>query len=290
MAFENLMPAESKTLQIFNDLNQINFAGIVEIFVVSWILIWLVKNLFPWLANRIPGRLRLYLLPSVPVIRLIILIAAIVLIVPMLIKTSLQNIVAVLGFAAVAVGFAFKEYISSLLAGIVVIYERPYRVGDWVTVDGAYGEILSMNLRALRMFTFDDTVVTIPHIKIWESNIYNANDGKRNLLCVANFFVNPNHDAALVRQKLHDVALTSPFLDMNHPIRVIVQEQPWGTHYQLKAYPLDGRDQFLFVSDLTVRGKAALARMGVNPAQALPAPATQDYTGRTGNQTGQSRP
>ncbi|MEJ2670766.1 MAG: mechanosensitive ion channel [Deltaproteobacteria bacterium] len=234
------MPAESKTLQIFNDFSQINFAGIVEIFVVSWILIWLVKNLFPWLANRIPGRLRLYLLPSVPVIRLVILIAAIVLIVPMVISFDVSSV---------------------------------------VTSDGA-----------LRMFTFDDTVVTIPHIKIWESNIYNANDGKRNLLCVANFFVNPNHDAALVRQKLHDVALTSPFLDMNHPIRVIVQEQPWGTHYQLKAYPLDGRDQFLFVSDLTVRGKAALARMGVNPAQALPAPATQDYTGRTGNQTGQSRP
>jgi small conductance mechanosensitive channel len=279
MAFNNLLPTASKTAQVFNDLNKIDFVGIAEIFVVSWILIWLVKHFLPWLANRVPGRLRVYLLPSIPVIRLLILIAAIALILPMLIKTNVQNIVAILGLTAVALGFAFKDYISSLLAGIVAVYERPYRVGDWVTVDGAYGEVISMNLRAIRVFTFDDTVVTIPHIKIWEKNIYNANDGKRNLLCVANFFVDPNHDAAQVRQKLHDVALTSPYLDLNHQIRVIVQEQPWGTHYQLKGYPLDGRDQMLFISDLTVRGKAALAKMGVKPARALPAPATQDYLG-----------
>jgi small conductance mechanosensitive channel len=279
MAFNNLLPTTSKTVQVFNDLNKIDFVGIAEIFVVAWILIWLVKHFLPWLANRVPGRLRVYLLPSMPVIRLLILIAAIALILPMVIKTSVQNIVAILGLTAVALGFAFKDYISSLLAGIVAVYERPYRVGDWVTVDGAYGEVISMNLRAIRVFTFDDTVVTIPHIKIWEKNIFNANDGKRNLLCVANFFVDPNHDAAQVRQKLHDVALTSPYLDLNHQIRVIVQEQPWGTHYQLKGYPLDGRDQMLFISDLTVRGKAAMAKMGVKPAGALPAPATQDYLG-----------
>jgi small conductance mechanosensitive channel len=279
MAFDNVLPTSSKTVQVFNDLNKIDFAGIAEIFVVAWVLIWLIRHFLPWLGNRVPARLRVYLLPSVPVIRLLILIAAIALIVPMVIQTSLQNFVAILGLTAVALGFAFKDYISSLLAGIVAVYERPYRVGDWVTVDGAYGEVLSMNLRAIRVFTFDDTVVTIPHIKIWEKNIYNANDGKRNLLCVAHFFVDPNHEAALVRQKLHDVALTSPYLDLNHQIRVIVQEQPWGTHYQLKAYPLDGRDQLLFSSDLTVRGKAALAKMGVKPAGALPAPATQDYLG-----------
>jgi small conductance mechanosensitive channel len=279
MVFDNLSPTSSKTVQVFNDLNQIDFAGIAEVFFVAWVLIWLIRHFLPWLGNRVPARFRVYLLPSVPVIRLLILIAAIALIVPMVIKTSLQNFVAILGLTAVALGFAFKDYISSLLAGIVAVYERPYRVGDWVTVDGAYGEVISMNLRAIRVFTFDDTVVTIPHIKIWEKNIYNANDGKRNLLCVAHFFVDPNHEAALVRQKLHDVALTSPYLDLNHPIRVIVQEQPWGTHYQLKAYPLDGRDQMLFISDLTVRGKAALAKMGVKPAQAVPAPASQDYLG-----------
>ena len=228
---------------------------------------------------RLPARLRMYLLPSIPVFRLAILIITLAIIIPMVIQTSLQNLIAILGFTAVALGFAFKDYISSLIAGIVAIYERPYRVGDWVTIDGAYGEVQSLSLRSLRLYTPDDTVVSIPHIKIWTTNIFNANDGNRNLLCVTHFYVDPDHDAARARQKLHDVALTSPYLDLNHRIRVIVQEQPWGTHYQLKAYPLDSREQFQFISDLTVRGKDALAKMGVKPAGALPAPTTQDYSG-----------
>ncbi|MFZ5447686.1 MAG: mechanosensitive ion channel family protein [Thermodesulfobacteriota bacterium] len=272
-------PTRYQVGQIFNRLDQVNFSQIALIAVLAWASIFVVERLLPWMAKRLSPRLRMYLLPSIPVIRLFILIIALALIIPMVIHTSLQNVIAILGLTAVALGFAFKDYVSSLLAGIVAVYERPYRVGDWVSVDGAYGEIISMNLRAFRLFTFDDTVVTIPHIKIWNKNIYNANNGKRNLLCVAHFFVNPNHDAVLVRQKLYDVALTSPYLDMDHRIRVIVQEQPWGTHYQLKAYPLDGRDQFQFISDMTVRGKAALAKMGVGPANAVPAAATQDSMG-----------
>lgn len=265
--------------QLFNKLDQINFVKIAIITAIAWVSILLVKHLVPWLAMRLPARLRMYLLPSIPVFRLAIMIITLAIIIPMVIQTSLQNLIAILGFTAVALGFAFKDYISSLIAGIVAIYERPYRVGDWVTIDGAYGEVQSLSLRSLRLFTPDDTVVSIPHIKIWTTNIFNANDGNRNLLCVAHFYLDPDHDAAQARQKLYDVALTSPYLDLNHRIRVIVQEQPWGTHYQLKAYPLDSREQFQFISDLTVRGKDALAKMGVKPARALPAPTTQDYSG-----------
>jgi small conductance mechanosensitive channel len=270
---------KNKVGGIFNKFDQINFVEIAIIVGLAWLSILLVEHLVPWLAKRLPARLRMYLLPSIPVFRLAILIFSFAMIVPMVIQTSLQNLIAILGFTAVALGFAFKDYISSLIAGIVAIYERPYRVGDWVTIDGAYGEVQSLSLRALRLFTPDDTVVSIPHIKIWTTNIFNGNDGNRNLLCVAHFYVDPDHNAAQARQALYDVALTSPYLDLNHRIRVIVQEQPWGTHYQLKAYPLDSREQFQFISDLTVRGKDALAKIGVKPAEALPAPATKDYSG-----------
>lgn len=50
---------------------------------------------------------------------------------------------------------------------------------------------------------------------------------------------------------------------------VILENQPWGTHYKVKAYPFDMRDQFAFVSDITVRGKAALAELGIEEAAVL---------------------
>ena len=57
---------------------------------------------------------------------------------------------------------------------------------------------------------------------------------------------------------------------------MIVHERPWGTHYRLKAYPVDGGQQFRFITDMTVRGKAALQGMGVRFAVAPPVPGGQE--------------
>lgn len=265
------MPEAQTIDRIVRDFQQIDFLRIFLIILVAWLSIKVVTRLLPWLADRLTSRLRLYILPSVPVLRLLILIIAVVAIVPLIIQPTFQNLVAFMGALALALGFALKDYASSIIAGIVAMYERPYRVGDWVEIDGAYGEVIYVGLRMLRLVTPDDTMVTIPHIKIWDSNIYNSNDGNRDLMVVVNFYLEPKHDGAQVRQILSDVALTSPYVNLDRPILVIVAEKPWGTHYKLKTYPVDARDQFQFLSDLTIRGKAALMDSKVEAAFALPA-------------------
>jgi small conductance mechanosensitive channel len=97
-----------------------------------------------------------------------------------------------------------------------------------VGINGVYGEVKSIGLRALRLVTPDDTVVIIPHLTIWHKSIHNANDGNRDLMCVVDFYLHPDHDAALVRQNLREVALTSPFTQLERPIKVVVTERPWG--------------------------------------------------------------
>lgn len=263
------MEPTKDVLGIIKNVGEIELIQIFLVIALAWLLIQLVKRLLPWLANTAPTRLRFYILPLVPIFRLIILISSVVFIVLIIMEPTFEKIAAITGALGLAIGFAFKDYITSLAAGIVVVYEHPYRPGDWVQIDGAYGEVKSVNTRALRLVTPDDTTVTIPHNKIWDSNIYNSNDGQRELMCVADFYLHPDHDAKSVRLKLYDVALTSPYLQIERPIAVIVKEKPWGTHYQLKAYPIDSRDQFQFISDLTVRGKAALDKMGVKPAAVM---------------------
>ena len=251
--------------QILRDLNKIDLNGIVLTIVFSWLAIALLQWLLPRLARRLPSRFRLYILPLVPILRLVILGFASVQVASMIIQPSAQNVFAIAGASAVAIGFAFKDYASSIIAGIVAIYETPYRPGDWVSIDGDYGEVKSVGLRSLQMVTADDTTITIPHAKIWTTNIANANDGRREHMCVAEFYMQPEHDAKLARQTLWDVGITSPYAQLKRPVLVIVREQLWATQYRLKAYPLDGRDEFLFISDLTVRGKAALADLGIKP-------------------------
>lgn len=266
------MPSELDILNFFKQFDQIKFSEIIVVLLGAWALTSAVEYFFPRLAERLPGSLRLYILPSVPILRLIIMIGTVLVIVRKVINPSMESMVAVLGAIGLAVGFAFKDYISSLIAGIVTIYEKPYRPGDWITVDNTYGEVRSIGLRTVRMTTPDDTDVIFPHQYLWNSSVHNANNGNRDLLCVAEFYIDPDHDAFLARAKLREVAITSPFLNLNRPVSVIVSEQPWGTQYKIKAYPIDGRDQFQFISDLTVRGKQALAAIGAKAALARPVP------------------
>ena len=118
-------------------------------------------------------------------------------------------------------------------------------------------------MRAVEICTPDDAIVVIPHLKLWDKLIKNANDGTRHLMCIASFYLHPHHDPALVRRTLHEVALTSPYVQLKRPIRILAEEQPWATRYRLKAYPVDLRHQFQFTTDLTLRGKSALLEQGV---------------------------
>ena len=250
-------------MELLANLNEANVIEIVVILAVTWLGILLSQRCLPWLAKRFSGRQQLYILASAPVFRLLLIIVAITLIIPRVIEPTFENLVAVLGTLGIALGFAFKDYISSLFAGIVTLYEIPYRVGDWITIEDTYGEVRKIGSRSLEIVTPDDTVVVIPHQKLWATAIHNANDGSQFLMCIADFYLHPQHDAMQVKTSLREVALTSAYLQLDRPVIVVIQEQPWGTHYRLKAYPAEPRNQFFFTTDLTVRGKAALAELDV---------------------------
>ncbi len=256
--------AGQKAAKLINDLQDISFVKIALIVLGTWVIIFFVRRTFPRLAQTGPSQVRLYVLGAVPLIRLFLLVGAILWIIPIVFNITFQNFLVIAGAASVAIGFAFKDYVSSLIAGVVAIVEKPYRPGDWVKVGEDYGEVQSVGLRSIRLRTPADDIVTAPHIRLWKENVVNGNDGARTLMCVAEFWVAPDHDAKALRAALRNVAMTSAYLDFERPVIVILSETPYGTHYRLKAYPFDMRDQFVFVSDLTVRGKAAIASVGAS--------------------------
>jgi small-conductance mechanosensitive channel len=258
--------------QIFFDLDKIPFLSIVLVLASAFLLTYILKKYLPSLAEKLPPKFRYYILPLGPILRVLIIIGAIFVVIPMFIRPSLQNFVAIFGSVGLALGFAFKDFASSLIAGIIALYEQPYRVGDRVTIDGIYGEVVAINLRSLKILTYEDTAVTIPHSRIWNDSIQNANDGSREQMCVADFYLKPDHDPGKIKAILRDVAVSSPFTLLKRPIAVVVKEQPWATHYKIKAYPVDGRDEFLYISDLTLKGRQALSEIGAEFAQAVYTP------------------
>ncbi len=270
---------EGELVRIVRDLDWGSAPEIALIVAAAWLATRAAHRGIPWLAAKVRAPLRMKILPWIPVIRFAILIAALAFLIPILIRPTLENMVAVLGALGLAIGFAFKDYLSDVVAGIVSVGERTYRPGDWVRIGDAYGEVTSVGLRSLSLLTPDDTVVLVPHSRLWDTNVYNDNAGARDLLCVADFFLHPDHDAAAVRQSLADMALCSPYVNLQRPVTVVLADEPWGTHYRLKAYPIDGRYQFDFVSDLTVRARSVFTHLGALPvAAAVTAPSTASST------------
>ena len=254
--------AAQTTTKLINNLQDINFVSIALVVGVTSMAIWVIRRMLPYLAQRGPTQFRLYLLGAVPIARVGLLTFAILWIVPLIFNITFQNFLVIAGAASVAIGFAFKDYVSSLIAGIVAIVERPYRPGDWITIDDHYGEVREVGLRAIQIVTADDNVVTIPHQSIWTDAIVNANDGARTLQCAVEFYVTPGHDPAAMRAALLDVGRTSAFVSYTHNVKVVLAQTQWGTRYKLRAYPFDLRDQFTFGSDLTARGMLVIQELG----------------------------
>jgi small-conductance mechanosensitive channel len=257
-----------KILDVFNTPDAFAVLELALILTSAIVSIVLLQKVFPWVAGQLHDQRRHFILALVPLLRLIIIIVAFLLSVPLIIEPSLQNMVALFGSLGLALGFALKDYASSLIAGIVATGERPYRIGDWIEIDGFYGEVTHVGLRTVQVISADDTLYHIPHLKIWDDVVANANNGTPRLQIVADFYLNPYHDGNQVREILYDVVLSSMYVSLKEPIAVVLKEKPWGTHYRVKAYPVDPQQQFHFVADLSIRGREILQKRGFAFVQA----------------------
>ena len=78
------------------------------------------------------------------------------------------------GIAGIAVGFAAKDTLSNLFAGVFILADAPYTVGDFVVLnEGQRGEVVNIGLRSTRIRTRDDIEITIPNAVMGSGMITN---------------------------------------------------------------------------------------------------------------------
>ena len=116
------------------------------------------------------------------------------------------------GSIAVALGLSLKDLVASVVAGLILLFDRPFQVGDRVTFDGNYGEIQSIGLRAVRMVTLDDNLVTIPNNRFITDVVSSGNAGALDMMIVTKFYLEIDADISAARTKLHDIIATSNYV------------------------------------------------------------------------------
>ncbi|MDQ2056182.1 mechanosensitive ion channel family protein [Halobellus sp. H-GB7] len=85
------------------------------------------------------------------------------------------------GALALAVGFAAQDLIANFVAGVFIIQDEPFTVGDWIEWNGNSGVVREIQLRVTKLDTFDNELVTVPNSDLAGAAVVNnvANDQRR---------------------------------------------------------------------------------------------------------------
>lgn len=185
-----------------------------------------------------------------------------------------QRVVAVIGgTVAVAVGFAIKDLVASFIAGIMIMIDRPFQVGDRVDFDGQYGDITAIGLRSVRMQTLDDNTVTIPNNKFLNDVTSCGNYGALDMQVAMSFFIAPDQDVDRARQIITEAAVSSRHIHLPKPVVVLVKQRILESHVaielRLKAYVNDTRYEKAFETDINLRVMHAFREADIHPPAVL---------------------
>lgn len=230
------------------------------ILAIAYSIIKLVDWIVTTVSEKVARHNRLRIKQFQPFVRTFVMTITVIMLMNLFLNLSRENVLAVTGTIAVALGFAFKDYASSVIAGIVGLFESPYRVGDRIAIADQYGEVVSYGLRGIRLRTPGDNIVTVPHNYIWTSAVSNANMGELEAQVVTEFYLAHEVNPEQVENILYRIAYTSKYTHLKLPIIVVMSEHSWGSLFKLRSYPLDARDEFMYKTDLTVRAKKEFAK------------------------------
>lgn len=168
------------------------------------------------------------------------------------------------GGAAVAIGLSLKDLVASLVAGLTLLFDRPFLVGDRVQFADTYGEIKSIGLRSVKLVTLDDNLVTIPNARFISDVVSSGNAGSLDMMVVMPFHIALDADLETAQRLLYETVVTSRFVYLAKPVKIVVSEVVLGHNLALKlmakAYVLDVKYEKDFQTDVVSRvSKAFLA-------------------------------
>lgn len=267
---ESLVSADPTGILRLVQVERVPFA--ILAIVVAFVLANLVTRVLDDLGGRFRGW-RIPLKQGSAVVRFFILVGTAILVVTAIVQFTNETMLAIGGSIAVAVGFAVKDLLASLLAGLIVLFDRPFQVGDRVRVGEWYGEVTDIGLRTTRIVTLDDNRVSIPNNLFLTDMVASANAGSLDQMCVFRFLIATDQDYATAKRIVYEATVTSRFAYLRKPVLVNLKEAPVegmdaciAFHITCKAYVMDGRFEIAFATDVHERVKRAFQEAGIQTA------------------------
>lgn len=139
------------------------------VLIIFWMLGKFFKSIF-WTASgktKLDGRLRILVSRLIVVfITIIGIFSALTVVIP---GFTFGSLITGLGFTTFVVGFATKDILNNLLSGVLILWQQPFRIGDYLFVGSNQGKVEHIGVRATQLRKDDGELVLIPNGDMYSS-------------------------------------------------------------------------------------------------------------------------
>lgn len=166
------------------------------------------------------------------------------------------------GVVGIAVGFAAKDTLSNLIAGVLLIIDRPFEIGDRIEVWSApagsatWGDVLDIGLRATKIKTTDNIVIIIPNNEIMKRDIVNYTIISSTIRVRVNIGIAYDADIEKAKRLIISVADSADWISKDPAPRVVVRNfGDSSVGLQLRVWINDARKRMDTISYITDKVK-----------------------------------
>lgn len=183
---------------------------------------------------------------------------------------NVMPFVAGAGVAGVAIGFAAKDTLSNLIAGILLLIDRPFEIGDRIEVwsapkgSSSWGDVMDIGLRATKIKTTDNIVIVIPNNEIMKRDIVNYTLISSDIRVRINIGVSYDTDIERAKQVIIKVAEGIDWVLKEPAPKVVVRAfGESSVDLQLRVWIANARNRMNTISAVTDQVKSAFDVEGI---------------------------
>ncbi|MBW2597718.1 MAG: mechanosensitive ion channel family protein, partial [Deltaproteobacteria bacterium] len=174
------------------------------------------------------------------------------------------------GVAGIAIGFAAKDTLSNLIAGVLLIIDRPFEIGDRIEVWSApagsatWGDVIGIGLRATKIKTTDNIVIIIPNNEIMKRDIVNYTIISTKIRVRINIGVSYDANIEKAKELIVGVAGSLAWVSKTPPPKVVVRNfGESSVDLQLRVWIDDARKRMDTISSITDKIKGVFDKNGI---------------------------
>jgi small-conductance mechanosensitive channel len=145
-------------------------------------------------------------------IRLMLVVIGAAIVLSVVWRQDLGGLIAALGVGSIVLGLALQETLGNLMSGIALFFERPFSVGDWISVGGKSGQVVQITWRSVHMRTAANNLLVLPNSALGRETITNYSQPTDQQVLVLSFSFGLDAPPNKVKDVLIGVASEIPLV------------------------------------------------------------------------------